>query len=79
MDKQNKPVRRFRVGSVTAAEWENTSEDGRIWKNYTFQRSYTKDGKTWENSESFTMRDLSDLMIVVWKILTDRVKEPEIQ
>jgi hypothetical protein len=42
----NQPVKKFRVGSVTASVWKN---DGNL--SVTLQKSY-KDGEDWKNTET---------------------------
>lgn len=48
----NKPVAKFRVGSVTASVWKN---DGNL--SVTLQKSY-KDGDEWKNSDTLFHADV---------------------
>jgi hypothetical protein len=52
MAKNDKPVRKFRVGYVTAAVWKN----GEFF-NVTVTRSY-KDGDEWKDTDSLGSGDL---------------------
>ena len=52
MPEGNQPVKRFRVGSVTAAVWKN---DGNM--SVTLQKSY-KDGEEWKNTDTLFHGDI---------------------
>ncbi|MDA1013847.1 MAG: hypothetical protein O3A00_05260 [Planctomycetota bacterium] len=54
---KNKPVKRFRLGRITAAVWLNRNEKGDAWYTITITRSY-KDGDSWKDTESFRRDDL---------------------
>lgn len=59
----NEPVKRFRVGAVTASVWENRSND-RAFYSVTLQRSYKEDGE-WKTADSYNAGDLLNLARVV--------------
>lgn len=52
MSEGNQPVKKFRVGSVTAAVWKN---DGNF--SVTLQKSY-KDGEDWKNTDTLFHGDI---------------------
>lgn len=52
-DEKNQPVRRFRVGSVTAAVWIN---DGNL--SVTLQKSYKNDEDKWANTQTLFHSDV---------------------
>ncbi|MGY3406126.1 hypothetical protein ACVWZV_002239 [Bradyrhizobium sp. GM5.1] len=54
-----KPIKKFRVGNVTAAIWKNDA-----FYSVTLQRSY-KDGEEWKNADSFGHGDLMNVAKVV--------------
>ena len=57
MSDNNKPVHRIRIGSISAAIFENRTEEGASFYNAQFQRGYrTADG--WRNTRSFGRDDL---------------------
>jgi len=57
---KNPPVRKIRVGSVTASIFENV-KDGNTRTSITFQRSYKdRDGK-WQNSDNYNIGELLEL------------------
>jgi hypothetical protein len=51
-DDRNQPVRKFRVGSVTAAVWKNDSGFS-----VTLQKSYKEDDE-WKNSQTLFHADV---------------------
>lgn len=66
---KQKPTRKFRSSSVSAAVWENTiqTDNGpKTVQNVTFQRGY-KDVETgqWKNTDSFTPASLGNLLAVI--------------
>ncbi len=76
---KQKPIRKFRSGSVSAAVWENTiqTDDGpKTVENITFQRSY-KDTETgqWKNTDSYTPASLGNLLAVVLQAIVSCAAE----
>ena len=61
MTQQNQPIHRIRIGSVTAAIFENKGEEGRPpFHNVSFDRSIkTQEG--WTTTRSFGRTDLLNL------------------
>lgn len=57
MSKENKPVHRIRLSTISAAVFKNESEDGKVFYNAQFDRSY-KDGDEWKHTKSFGRDDL---------------------
>lgn len=60
----DQPVKRFRIGFVEAAIWENEGNGERTFYNVTVQRKY-KDGDNIRNTNSFGHADLLNLARVV--------------
>lgn len=60
MAKVNQPVKKYRVGYVTASIWKG--DNG--FFNVTLQRSY-KDGEEWKNSDSFGAGDILNAIKVL--------------
>lgn len=53
----DQPIKRFRIGAISAAIWRNTTKDKKVWYATTILRSYrTEDG--WKETASFSARDL---------------------
>jgi hypothetical protein len=52
-----KPIQEIKKGSVRAAIWQNTLEDGRVMYSVTFSRLYKEDG-AWRDSASFGRNEL---------------------
>jgi len=53
---KHKPIDEIRIGSVKAAIWKNTTDNGDRF-NVTFQRLY-RDGDEWKSTSSFDREDL---------------------
>ncbi len=53
---KEKPVHEIRLGSIKAAIWKNSTEQGTRF-NATFERIY-KDGEQWKSTSSFGREDL---------------------
>ena len=53
----NQPVHRLRIGSISAAIFENKTQDGKTFYNAQFDRSY-RDGETWKHTTSYGRDDL---------------------
>ena len=56
MSEKQKPVHEVHVGSIKAAIWENTTENG-ARHNVTFERLYKSDDE-WKQTQSFGRDDL---------------------
>ena len=57
-DMNNTPVKKFRIGGVTATIWKNEAE-GRSFYNTTINRSYRdKETEEWKESSSYGHDDL---------------------
>ena len=57
-DMQNEPVKKFRIGAVTATIWKNEAE-GRSFYNTTILRSYRdKETEEWKETSSYAHDDL---------------------
>lgn len=51
------PATRFRIGSLTASVWENTSVEGRTFYMVDLSRGYQDDGK-WRDTHQLRHQDL---------------------
>lgn len=69
------PIKKFSSGKVNCAVWAQ-EYNGQLSYKYSFQKSY-KNPKTgeWENTNSFTITDLHDLVTVCNKLLNENIKE----
>ena len=70
-EKENKPVKKFQMGAISAAIWKNTLElkDGQKMDVYaaTLDKSYKdKDGK-WKNSKSIQMNEIPKALLALAK------------
>ena len=69
---ENKPYKKFRAGQVSATIWNNeqTNKEGKTFEVKTIQltKSYTTDeGKTWKDTNSFSLNDLPKIQLVILK------------
>ncbi len=67
-NEKQKPVKKFRSGTVSAAVWENviqTQNGNKTVQNITFQRGYRDESNQWKNTDSFTVASLGNLLAVV--------------
>ena len=71
MTEGEKPVRRFRAGSVRASIWQNEEQDetGEVFTvfNVKVDRSYKDAEGNWQSAVGFRARDLADLEMVLFK------------
>lgn len=56
----DKPVKKFRVGNMSASVWKNDGTNNPFYT-VTLQRSY-KDGEDWKNTDSMGHGDLMNAM-----------------
>jgi hypothetical protein len=54
---KKKPFHSIPLGNISAAIWDNTTKDGRLWFNVTVERSYM-DGNKREYTSRFRRDDL---------------------
>jgi hypothetical protein len=56
---QNDPVKKFRIGYITATVWKNETEEGRNYFSTSIVRSYRgKDSEEWKETNSYSHDDL---------------------
>ncbi len=53
----NQPIQRLRIGNISAAIFENKTQEGKTFYNAQFDRSY-RDGETWKHTQSYGRDDL---------------------
>jgi len=53
----DQPIKRFRIGAISAAIWRNTTKDEKVWYATTILRTY-RTGDGWRETASFNARDL---------------------
>lgn len=56
-EKNNRPIKTFRVGNIKAAIWENRGDSDRTYHSVALTRSY-KEGEEWRESSVFGRDDL---------------------
>jgi hypothetical protein len=61
---QNAPIKRFRIGFVTASVWKNETAD-RPFYTVTVQRAYKDEKGDYQNNGNFNHADLLNLSRVV--------------
>jgi hypothetical protein len=61
MAKANPPIKKFKVGRITATVWRNDGEKGPYYS-VNFDRSYKDDAGDWKTVTSFSAEDLPDLI-----------------
>jgi hypothetical protein len=74
-----KPVKRFRSGRVSVAQFENRfqNEDGeRISRMYSPQKSY-RVGEEWKTSNSYSLRDLIHLRGIIDQVISQAYQVTE--
>lgn len=74
---KNPPIKKFRVGNVTASVWERTTSNG-VFHNVSLQRSYKDENGQIQNSGSFGFEDFGALQKCVdmaSKFLEQKVEE----
>jgi hypothetical protein len=57
------PIKKFRVGDITANIWERTTDKG-TFHNVTLERSY-KDGDDWKSTGSFSFQDIGSIKLAL--------------
>jgi len=72
MEKEkNKPIKKFRAGSISATIWKNTGKDKNQkdteFKTITIDRSYTDKEDKWQTTNSMRINDLPKVELVARK------------
>ena len=62
-----KPKQQFRVGTVTATIWQNTSQGGKEFATIQFERSYKDKDDCWKKTNSLNVNDIPKAMVVLGK------------
>ena len=59
IETQNDPVKKFRIGYITATIWKNETEEGRSFFSTSIVRNYRdKDTEEWKDTNSYSHDDL---------------------
>ena len=64
---ENKPEKKFRVGTVTATIWKNQSKEGKIYSSVSFEKAYTDAEGAWKSTNKLSVSDLPKAMVVLSK------------
>lgn len=56
-DSNNAPIATIRTGRISAAIWQQTTENGRTFFNFTLQRTYKDSDGEYQSSTSFALSD----------------------
>ena len=63
---ENKPLFSAKAGRVDTAVWENESKEGLLLKSVTFRKSWTKDGKKWDEAKlTLFPQEIPDAILVL--------------
>lgn len=55
----NEPVKKFRVGQITAAVWQNQRDNGEgVYHNVKLQKSYKDKDGNWQHTDNFVGDDI---------------------
>jgi len=70
-NKENKPVKKFRSGQVTATIWENLIKDKdgkeKFIQSATLEKSYTDKDGNWKTTSNLGASDLNKALLVLQK------------
>ena len=72
--KTNKPIATYKVGDSRVVVWENTTADGRTWKNFQIEKSYLKDDEL-KTTNSFNEKELLDLKEAINKAISEEIEK----
>ena len=61
------PVKKFAVGGIQAAVWENSSKEGAQFNTISLDRRYKAKDNEWKSSNSFKMNDLPKAILALQK------------
>lgn len=75
----NKIIKNVKNGKLEIAQWENTAKTEKgtefTTHSYTIQKSYTKDGKKWETTNSLNTNELQTILFMIIEILQKNGEE----
>ncbi|MEJ6011422.1 hypothetical protein [Novosphingobium aquae] len=66
----NAPIKKFRIGFVTANVWKNDVDGGKSFYNVTLERSYKNSAGEWEAGNSFNHDELLNAAALLQKAET---------
>jgi len=76
-DVKNPPIKKFRVGAVSANIWERVTDKG-TFHDVSFERSYQDDENQWKSASGFSLSDIGSLKLCITmaeKFLTQKAVE----
>lgn len=74
------PVKKFSVGGVQVAIWENEGKEGSVYYTVSFDRRYKDKNDEWKSTSSLKANDLPKAILALEKAYEYiSLKEPETQ
>jgi hypothetical protein len=72
------PVKKFSVGAIQVAVWENESKEGNRFNTVSFDKRYKDKSNEWKSSSSMKLNDLPKAILALQKAFEYlALKEPE--
>lgn len=73
------PVKKFNLGSVECTVWEKSTQDGKIFYQYSFSKKYKNAEGQWRNTSSFNKSDLAVLSSLAQRVLFSEIKALDVK
>ena len=75
-----KPIKKYRVGQIECAVFENAGAgfegaEDKTFQSFSFQKSYKDKAGAWKNTSYFSEQDLRSLTALVNAVMVKQVKE----
>lgn len=64
---KNKPIKKFRAGTITATIWKNTTPNGNTFDVISLEKGYKNKNGEWKSTNYFNNKDLNKLLVVLGK------------
>jgi len=72
------PVKKFSVGGIQVAVWENQGKEGNVYQTVSFDRRYKNKNDEWKSTSSLKTNDLPKAILALQKAYEYMtLKEPE--
>jgi hypothetical protein len=72
------PVKKFSVGAIQVAVWENEGKEGNRFNTVSFDKRYKDKSNEWKSSSSMKLNDLPKAILALQKAFEYlALKEPE--
>ena len=76
-NKNNPPVRKYRLGNIECATWEKTAQDGKTFYQFSFKKSFKDAEGQWQSTHFFNKTELALIAALAHRVLAKEIMQSQ--